>query len=197
MPQFLQLSNGDTGPGRQGGSDTAQHKTSAPHTLAGTCVFLPPVPEWGFLRSPFAKSLPQGAFPESTKTLLSEYPRLSSTTCRIVDDMPIRPPADQQLEGKPPPCPKGAPWCKRSTRKRSNVISSFSFFFFFLTFWLCFGFVFYFYGCTPQHVGSWFPNQGWNLCPLQWKHGALTSGPNHQGGPSKVISLITKQPHVT
>ena len=160
MPQFLQLSNGDTGPGRQGGSDTAQHKTSAPHTLAGTCVFLPPVPEWGFLRSPFAKSLPQGAFPESTKTLLSEYPRLSSTTCRIVDDMPIRPPADQQLEGKPPPCPKGAPWCKRSTRKRSNVISSFSFFFFFFNFLAVFWFCFLLLRLHPTACGLLVPQPG-------------------------------------
>ena len=22
---------------------------------------------------------------------------------------------------------------------------------------------------TPQHVGSSFPNQGWNQCPLYWK----------------------------
>ena len=28
-----------------------------------------------------------------------------------------------------------------------------------------------------QHVGSQFPNQGSNLCPLQWKRGVLTTGP--------------------
>ena len=27
-----------------------------------------------------------------------------------------------------------------------------------------------------QYVGSWFPNQGANLCPLQWKRTVLTTG---------------------
>ena len=31
------------------------------------------------------------------------------------------------------------------------------------------------------HVGSYFPNQGSNLCPLQWKHRVL----DHQGSPKK------------
>ena len=40
------------------------------------------------------------------------------------------------------------------------------------------------FGCTMQHGGSSFPNQGSNPCPLQWKHRVLTtpSGlkvPNH------------------
>ena len=26
-------------------------------------------------------------------------------------------------------------------------------------------------------MGSWFPNQGWNPCPWQWKYGVLTTGP--------------------
>ena len=26
------------------------------------------------------------------------------------------------------------------------------------------------------HAGSYFPNQGWNPCFLQWKHGVLTTG---------------------
>ena len=28
-----------------------------------------------------------------------------------------------------------------------------------------------------SHAGSYFPDQGWNPCPLQWKHGFLTTGP--------------------
>ena len=31
-------------------------------------------------------------------------------------------------------------------------------------------------GCTLWHVESWFPNQGSNPCPLQWKLGVLTTG---------------------
>ena len=31
-------------------------------------------------------------------------------------------------------------------------------------------------GCALQHVKSWFPNQGSNLCPLQWKPGVLNTG---------------------
>ena len=27
------------------------------------------------------------------------------------------------------------------------------------------------------HMGSWFPDQGSNLCPPYWKHGVLTIGP--------------------
>ena len=27
------------------------------------------------------------------------------------------------------------------------------------------------------HMGSWFPDQGSNLCPPYWKHGVLTTGP--------------------
>ena len=34
-------------------------------------------------------------------------------------------------------------------------------------------FFFLFFG----HVGSYFPNQGLNLCPLHWKLRVLTSGP--------------------
>ena len=33
------------------------------------------------------------------------------------------------------------------------------------------------FGYITQHVGSWFPKEEFNLCPLQWKHGDLTSGP--------------------
>ena len=28
-----------------------------------------------------------------------------------------------------------------------------------------------------RHVGFWFPDQGWNLHPLQWKCRVLTTGP--------------------
>ena len=36
---------------------------------------------------------------------------------------------------------------------------------------------FFFFACTIHLVGSYFPDQGWNLCPLQWKHGVLISRP--------------------
>ena len=35
---------------------------------------------------------------------------------------------------------------------------------------------FLFFGCAAQHVGSYFPDQGSNLCPLQWKCRVLTTG---------------------
>ena len=138
LPKCLRLSfcsclMGTAGPGRQCGSDAAQQKTSAPHTAAGTCVSLPPSQNRAFsglhLQSPF----PQEAFPESTKTLLSEYPRFSSTTCIIVDDMPIQRPADQQLEGKPPLGPKGAPGAREALGGAQTLFLPFlSFFFFYL-----------------------------------------------------------------
>ena len=36
---------------------------------------------------------------------------------------------------------------------------------------------FTFFGGTVWHVGSWFPDQGLSLCPLNWKHRVLTTGP--------------------
>ena len=33
-----------------------------------------------------------------------------------------------------------------------------------------------FFGCTTWHVGSLFPDQESNLCPLHWKHEILTTG---------------------
>ena len=38
------------------------------------------------------------------------------------------------------------------------------------------GKIFFFFGHAMQHAGSSFPDQGSNLCPLQWKHGVLTTG---------------------
>ena len=40
---------------------------------------------------------------------------------------------------------------------------------------------FFFSGCTFQSVGSLFPDQGSNPCPLQWKHSVLTTGPLDTG----------------
>ena len=34
-----------------------------------------------------------------------------------------------------------------------------------------------FFECATQLAGSWFPDQGLNLGPLQWKHQVLTTGP--------------------
>ena len=36
---------------------------------------------------------------------------------------------------------------------------------------------FLFFSCATQHAESHFPNQGQNLCPLQWKCGVLTTEP--------------------
>ena len=43
-----------------------------------------------------------------------------------------------------------------------------SFFFFLSFFFLC---------CAMWYVGFWFPDQGWNPGPLQWKCGVLITGP--------------------
>ena len=32
------------------------------------------------------------------------------------------------------------------------------------------------------HAGSWFPDQGWNPCRLQWKRRVLTTGPPGNSG---------------
>ena len=45
---------------------------------------------------------------------------------------------------------------------------------FFLSFFL---FFFLIFGCTTQHVGSQFHDQGSNMCLLQRKRGVLTIGP--------------------
>ena len=36
---------------------------------------------------------------------------------------------------------------------------------------------FFFFSCITQHVGTSFPNQESNQCPLQWEHWVLTTGP--------------------
>ena len=41
---------------------------------------------------------------------------------------------------------------------------------------LLFSLLFSFFGCAKQHVGSWFPDQGLNLCPPHWKNGVPTTG---------------------
>ena len=52
------------------------------------------------------------------------------------------------------------------TTKVVNLFSTFFFSFFKKTF-----------GCTTQHAGSQFPDQGSNPHPLQWNRGLLTTGP--------------------
>ena len=44
---------------------------------------------------------------------------------------------------------------------------------------------FFLFDCTTWHAGSEFPNQGWNPCPLQWKHRALTTAP-----PGKSLKIL-------
>ena len=38
----------------------------------------------------------------------------------------------------------------------------------------------FFFGYTMRHAGSYLPDRGSNLCPLQWKPGVLTTGPPGQ-----------------
>ena len=45
-------------------------------------------------------------------------------------------------------------------------------------------FLFIYFGCTARQVGPQFPNQGWNLCPLQWKNEVVTT--HHQRSPLSV-----------
>ena len=63
-----------------------------------------------------------------------------------------------------------------------------------LGFFVCLFYNFYFfifYFChTMQHVGSLFPNQGSNLCHLQWKHGVLTTElPGKSQGPGLLYGI--------
>ena len=46
-------------------------------------------------------------------------------------------------------------------------------------------FVYLFICYTARHVGSWFPNQGSNPCPMHWEHGVLTTGP-----PGKSLCVV-------
>ena len=51
----------------------------------------------------------------------------------------------------------------------------------------------YYFFFLAWHVGSSFPNQGSNPCPLQWKHGILTTGPSGkpmEGNNFKAKNLI-------
>lgn len=40
---------------------------------------------------------------------------------------------------------------------------------------------FFLFQNAQQHVGSYFPSNGWNPCPLQRKHGVLTTGQLENG----------------
>ena len=51
--------------------------------------------------------------------------------------------------------------------------------------------IYLFTGCTMQHVGSQFPDQGLNPCPLHWKPRVLTTGP-----PEKSPILVFEFLHV-
>ena len=44
-----------------------------------------------------------------------------------------------------------------------------------------------FFFWSVRHAGSLFPDQGLNLCPLQWKYGVLPTGPS---GNSLFVSLF-------
>ena len=44
----------------------------------------------------------------------------------------------------------------------------------------CFPFSLSFFGCMVWHAGPQFPNQGSNLCPLNWEHEVLTTEPQRK-----------------
>ena len=50
----------------------------------------------------------------------------------------------------------------------------------------------FFFNCTSQHVGSQFPDQGSNPCPLQWKHAILTAGRPKQSLTTCLYILMNK-----
>ena len=52
-----------------------------------------------------------------------------------------------------------------------------------------------FFGYTAQRTGSQFPDQRSNPCPLQWKHGVLTTGPpgNSQKWTKDLNKNLTKE----
>ena len=52
---------------------------------------------------------------------------------------------------------------------------------------------FFFFRRAARLVGSQFPDQGSNPCPLQWKHGVLTTGPP---GNSLHISFFFSKKHI-
>ena len=41
---------------------------------------------------------------------------------------------------------------------------------------------------VTQHVGSCFPDQGMNPCPLQWTYGVLSTGPPEKSQSSEILS---------
>ena len=53
-------------------------------------------------------------------------------------------------------------------------------------------FLFFFFDHATWHAGSSFPDQGSNLCPLQWKGGFLTTGP--PGKSQEMLHLSNKLP---
>lgn len=69
--------------------------------------------------------------------------------------------------------------CIHINNRNRNIHNSLS------GYWGCFllwGVLFwFFFSHTIQLAGSLFPDQGWNTCPLQWKHRILITGP--QGKP--------------
>ena len=48
-----------------------------------------------------------------------------------------------------------------------------------------------FFGYDAWHVGSEFPDQGSDPCPLHWKCGVLTTWP--QGGPTKAFRAAVQE----
>ena len=44
-----------------------------------------------------------------------------------------------------------------------------------------------------RHAGSYFPDQGSNLCPLQWKSGVLTTGPPGKSSTSIFRAAVAAQ----
>lgn len=50
--------------------------------------------------------------------------------------------------------------------------------------------LFLFFWLAMRHVGSYFPNQGWNPSPLQWTHEVVTTGPLGRSNKCELILTI-------
>ena len=52
------------------------------------------------------------------------------------------------------------------------------------------------FGHTAQHIGSYIPDQGSNLCPLHWKHEILTTRPSGKSQIPEILCCKDSQPYI-
>ena len=50
----------------------------------------------------------------------------------------------------------------------------------------------FFFGCVMQHVGSYFPDQRSNPCPLHWKCSVLTTEPPRKSREESIFNIDSK-----